>query len=158
MIETEMRQWIDTADYESLLRRWRFSPAGSPWFQGEMGLSFTEIARQIGTNHSRISRSVALLDLEPDVQAMFDRGELPVLLVTVLAKVKDLVAQKRLALASARRHMTVPQLEEIVKRNMGTLNEIKRNPAPLAKKAKYPAENLPADGRREAIVTIEVDR
>ncbi len=42
MIETEMRQWIDTADYESLLRRWRFSPAGSPWFQGEIGAYYVE--------------------------------------------------------------------------------------------------------------------
>jgi hypothetical protein len=28
---------IDTMSYETLLGRWRFAPAGDPWFQGETG-------------------------------------------------------------------------------------------------------------------------
>lgn len=43
MTETEMLQWIDTADYEGLLRRWRMDPAGSPWFQGEIGAYYFEM-------------------------------------------------------------------------------------------------------------------
>ncbi len=33
----EMKKWIDDASYEDLLRRWRFDPPGSPWFQGKLG-------------------------------------------------------------------------------------------------------------------------
>lgn len=33
----EMKQWIDSATYAQLLDRWRFAPAGDPWFQGEIG-------------------------------------------------------------------------------------------------------------------------
>ncbi len=39
----EMKAWIDSASYESLLQRWRFSPVGSPWFQGEIGLHYATI-------------------------------------------------------------------------------------------------------------------
>lgn len=28
---------IDAMSYEGLLRQWRFSPAGNPWFEGETG-------------------------------------------------------------------------------------------------------------------------
>jgi len=37
MIPQHMKDWIDSASYESLLSRWRFASAGSPWFQGEAG-------------------------------------------------------------------------------------------------------------------------
>ncbi len=33
----QMKEWIDNASYGQLLARWRFAPAGSPWFQGELG-------------------------------------------------------------------------------------------------------------------------
>ena len=32
-----MKYWIDNASYEELLYMWRFEPAGSPFFMGEMG-------------------------------------------------------------------------------------------------------------------------
>lgn len=38
-----MKDWIDNASYESLLSRWRFASAGSPWFQGEVGQYYKEI-------------------------------------------------------------------------------------------------------------------
>ena len=38
-----MKSWIDTASYEELLTKWRFSPSGSPWFQGEVGNYFGEM-------------------------------------------------------------------------------------------------------------------
>ncbi len=31
------KAWIDRADYEALLRRWRNAPVGDPIFQGELG-------------------------------------------------------------------------------------------------------------------------
>lgn len=33
----EHKEWIDAADYETLLNRWRHSPAGDPMFQGKTG-------------------------------------------------------------------------------------------------------------------------
>ena len=43
MTETEMIDWIDSADLESLLRRQRFAPLGSPWFSGSVGDHFGEV-------------------------------------------------------------------------------------------------------------------
>jgi len=37
MNEQKMRDWIDNASYEELLRKWRYAPIGSPWFAGELG-------------------------------------------------------------------------------------------------------------------------
>lgn len=31
------KQWVDTASYEQLLRKWRFEEPGSSWFSGECG-------------------------------------------------------------------------------------------------------------------------
>ena len=41
MTEQQMKDWIDAATYEQLLSKWRFEPAGSPWFQGKMGDYFS---------------------------------------------------------------------------------------------------------------------
>ncbi|KKK50897.1 hypothetical protein LCGC14_3120440, partial [marine sediment metagenome] len=38
-----MKAQIDSEDYESLLRRWRFAPAGSPMFQGEVGDYYAKV-------------------------------------------------------------------------------------------------------------------
>lgn len=37
-----MRTWIDSATYEQLLRKWRFEPVGSIWFDGEIGAYFID--------------------------------------------------------------------------------------------------------------------
>ena len=37
-----MRAWIDQASYVDLLRKWRFAPVGSPFFQGELGRYYAE--------------------------------------------------------------------------------------------------------------------
>jgi len=42
MKDEEMRQWIDGASYEELLRKWRHAPAGSPYFRGEIGKYYAE--------------------------------------------------------------------------------------------------------------------
>ena len=42
MTSEEMIEWIDNACYEALLSKWRFEPAGSPWFSGEIGEHFAD--------------------------------------------------------------------------------------------------------------------
>lgn len=37
MTQDEMKQWINNATYEQLLRKWRFGVCGDPFFQGEVG-------------------------------------------------------------------------------------------------------------------------
>ena len=39
----EMIEWIDSASYEDLLRKWRFEKPDSPWFQGEVGDYFNDV-------------------------------------------------------------------------------------------------------------------
>ena len=63
MIPEEFKLWIDNSTYEELLRKWRFEPAGSPWFTGEVGLYFEEVLRKKQTEisseeHSRTSKSI----------------------------------------------------------------------------------------------------
>lgn len=38
----ENKEHIDSLSVEQLLRRWRTSPAGDPWFQGETGSYWLE--------------------------------------------------------------------------------------------------------------------
>lgn len=54
MTDLAMREWIDNADYHSLLARWRNAPSGSPWFQGEIGEYYTEAMKrkQADTPHT----------------------------------------------------------------------------------------------------------
>ena len=58
----QMRQWIDAASYENLLHKWRFAPAGDPFFQGKTGDYYKEVmARKRveagNAEHTRISKS-----------------------------------------------------------------------------------------------------
>lgn len=43
MTNEEMKNWIDNASYYSLLAKWRSSPSGSPFFQGEIGQYYKEV-------------------------------------------------------------------------------------------------------------------
>ena len=38
----ERRKYIDELPHAELLSRWRFAPAGDPWFQGETGVYWRE--------------------------------------------------------------------------------------------------------------------
>lgn len=40
------KQWIDNADYETLLHRWRFAPAGDKIFSGEIGVYYEQIMKE----------------------------------------------------------------------------------------------------------------
>lgn len=47
MTEEERIDWIKTAKYEDLLRRWRFEPIGSSeWFMGPVGKAFRDRMQQ----------------------------------------------------------------------------------------------------------------
>lgn len=64
--DAEMRAWIDQADYEALLRRWRLAPTGSPFFAGEVGQYYeARLAakrREVGAaEHVRASKSIGWL-------------------------------------------------------------------------------------------------
>ena len=59
----ETREWIDKADYEQLMYKWRFAPVGDPIFQGETGRYFRRRMNQaraaIGqAEHVRISKKL----------------------------------------------------------------------------------------------------
>ncbi len=43
MTNDEMKKWIDDATYEDLLRKWRTSPSGDAFFQGELGDYYTKV-------------------------------------------------------------------------------------------------------------------
>jgi len=47
-IYDEMKEWIDKATYEQLLRRWRFSLAGDPIFKDAIGMYYIEVMHQKG--------------------------------------------------------------------------------------------------------------
>ena len=58
-----MKAQIDSEDYESLLRRWRFAPAGSPMFQGELGDYYSKVMQEkrkaVGDQeHVRASKAI----------------------------------------------------------------------------------------------------
>jgi hypothetical protein len=62
-LSNEMKAWIDNASYESLLERWRNSPVGSPWFQGDLGDYYAKVMRErrekVGdAEHVRASKSI----------------------------------------------------------------------------------------------------
>ena len=59
----EMKEWIDNASYTELLRRWRFAPAGSFWFQGEIGDYYQKVMgerrrKMVPGEHIRASKEI----------------------------------------------------------------------------------------------------
>jgi hypothetical protein len=62
-IPQELKDWIDNASYEQLLFKWRFAPAGSPYFQGATGDYYSKVLAQkrdeVGQDeHIRTSKSI----------------------------------------------------------------------------------------------------
>lgn len=52
---------IDGLCYEDLLRRWRFAPAGDPWFQSETGDYWSarmKEVRELGADHVGASKRI----------------------------------------------------------------------------------------------------
>lgn len=46
MTDEQMREWIDSATHEQLLRKWRTAPVGDPFFQGDLGQYYANAMKQ----------------------------------------------------------------------------------------------------------------
>lgn len=59
-INENMKKLIDGMDYEEMLRRWRFTPSGSPFFQGELGEYFKKrmLLLKSFVDHDEISKKI----------------------------------------------------------------------------------------------------
>jgi len=62
-MDRETQQYIDHADYETLLRRWRFAKAGDPIFDGVSGGHFAREMKKkrealSPEEHTRISHRI----------------------------------------------------------------------------------------------------
>ncbi|HOT98781.1 MAG TPA: hypothetical protein PKZ83_16780 [bacterium] len=53
------RAYIDGLRYEDMLSRWRFSPAGDPWFQGETGEYWAKRMKELREQPGGQERHVA---------------------------------------------------------------------------------------------------
>lgn len=52
IIDPIFKEWIDSADYYSLLRRWRFAtPGEDPIFQGATGKYYSEVLGRKRNEH-----------------------------------------------------------------------------------------------------------
>lgn len=63
MPSEEMKNWIDNASYSALLRKWRFHPAGDPFFQDEIGDYYAKVMvrkrEEVGNEaHVRASKAI----------------------------------------------------------------------------------------------------
>jgi len=57
----ENKKTIDDMSYESLLSKWRFSPLGDPWFQGETGQYWGKRMKELkdkGADHVGASKKI----------------------------------------------------------------------------------------------------
>ena len=57
----ENKKFIDSLSYEGLLRRWRFAPAGDPWFQSETGEYWIKRMAELrdqGADHVATSKAI----------------------------------------------------------------------------------------------------
>lgn len=57
----ERKQYIDSLSYESLLRQWRFTSIGDPWFQGETGEYWGQRMKELreqGADHVGVSKKI----------------------------------------------------------------------------------------------------
>jgi ParB family chromosome partitioning protein len=94
----------------------------------DQGRLQSDIVRQVGVSGPRIQGRLAILRLEPSVQELFDRGELPLHCALILARIAESHQQSRLALLVARRRLTVDRLKEIVNGGEGVRVLPKRPP------------------------------
>lgn len=59
MSTESMKRWIDNASYEQLLNKWRFAPAGDPFFLGEIGEYYSARMSELrNAQHVQASKSI----------------------------------------------------------------------------------------------------
>jgi hypothetical protein len=57
----EQKEWIDCANYEQLLSKWRFASAGDPMLMGECGKYYSEVMRKKKHEHPNPSEVSKLI-------------------------------------------------------------------------------------------------
>lgn len=80
----------------------------------DAGCRQTDVARRVGVPTARVQNRLTLLKLDPQVQRMFETGELPTGLGPVLAKISDPAQQRRLAMLVGRRRLSVLKVEQLI--------------------------------------------
>jgi len=122
----------------------------------DLGLGRSEIARRVGVTAARISERLNILRLDPEVQGMFDRGQLPITLARPLLQITDWPTQRRLATLSVKRTATVAEIESMIQYHLDSLNAPK--PILVAAAAATRAAPLkpPAEGptRADALTAL----
>ncbi len=82
-------------------------------------LNVMDLARRLSVLPSTVSSRLAILKLEPDVQALYGADRLPVGVAALLARVSDGTRQRHLAGLVARKTLSAPKLKEIVVAEFG---------------------------------------
>ena len=120
-----------------------------------MHLTNMDIARRVGVPAHRVQKLLAILNLTPEVQAMFESYELPESLAVVLLKVPDPDRQRRLASIASRRGLTTKTLMELIARGEGDLTA---KPGPKPKLETLPDnERMKGAGRLQAMDRLRRD-
>jgi ParB family chromosome partitioning protein len=115
------------------------------------GRDRSDVARAVGVNKARVQSRLQLLQLDPEVQERFGRGELPMTLAPVLVKVGDRDKQRRLATIAGRRSLTVPALEQIALKWSGELAQPAPKPRPAPTTAPAQVSALGSAGRQDML-------
>lgn len=106
----------------------------------QLGMGRAEIARTVGVPPARITERSLLLELDPLVQEIFARNDLPVTAIRPLARIPDPERQRHVASLTAKRLLTVAQLKGLVD-----------DPAVIAKpEPTRPVRPTPASPSRQA--------
>ena len=59
-MNTQIKQWIDDANYQQLLFKWRYHPVGDPMFQGEVGDYYRKVMveKRKTADHVQASKNI----------------------------------------------------------------------------------------------------
>jgi ParB family transcriptional regulator, chromosome partitioning protein len=120
----------------------------------ERGRIVADIARGLGIHRERVARRLELLQLAPEVSAMFDRYELALTLGRHLLRIQDWPTQRRLATFAARRGLKVASVVALVERSLGAAPV--SAPSPRAPESSPPAL-LDGAARAEVLAALEAD-
>ena len=57
-LDSDLKKQVDTMSHEEMADRWRFSPPGDPFFQGEIGKYFCKVFKQKGGMTPEVSKAI----------------------------------------------------------------------------------------------------
>jgi ParB family chromosome partitioning protein len=82
------------------------------------GLNYNDIARRVGMPHIRVSQRLDITRLPPDIGKLFATLDLPVSAASVLVKIEDEDALRRIVGMVVSRRLAVPAIEKLVKETL----------------------------------------